>query len=178
MLSFINVLGAEAPNGVHLPGDINEVYWGSIAFFVLVGLVVWKAGPLIVKSMRDRTERIEAELADAKAARTEAEQALTASSAELPDVSDEEARIRSEAQATATKLRADLVAKAEAEAEAVRERGRADVANRKRQAQADLAAEVSQLTRSTAEAVVMDGLDDGSQRDLIENYINQVSQMS
>jgi F0F1-type ATP synthase membrane subunit b/b' len=90
----------------------------------------------------------------------------------------EEAKIRSEAQATAVKLKEDLIAKAETEAEAVRERGRNDVANRKRQAQADLAGEVSQMTRNTAEAVVLDGLDGNSQSDLIETYINQVSQMS
>ena len=154
-MNVLNVLAAEEPNGVHLAGDINEVYWGSIAFFIVAGLLVWKVGPLITKAMRDRTARIEAELADARSARTEAEQALSASSAELPDVSDEEARIRSEALATAAKLKEDLIAKAEAEAEAVRERGRSDVANRKRQAHADLAAEVAAMTRASAQAVVL-----------------------
>ncbi len=69
-------------------------------------------------------------------------------------------------------------ARAEAEAEAVRERGRSDVANRKRQAQADLAAEISAMTRNSAEALVKEGLDGGSQSELIETYINQVGQMS
>lgn len=173
-MEFINQLAAEGPNGMHWPADINEVYWGTIAFLVIVGLAVWKGGPAIQQSLRDRTAGIEAELADAKAARARAEAALTESSADLPDVSAEEARIRAEAEATAEKLKADLVAKAEAEAEAVRERGRSDVANRRRQAQADLAAEVSRLTRSSAEAVVREGLDGGAQTDLIETYINQV----
>jgi len=48
------------------------------------------------------------------------------------------------------------------------------VANRRRQAQADLAAEVSLMTRSSAEAVVREGLDSGAQSELIESYINQV----
>jgi F0F1-type ATP synthase membrane subunit b/b' len=52
------------------------------------------------------------------------------------------------------------------------------VANLKRQAQADLAAEISSMTRNTAEAVVKEGLDGSSQSELIENYINQVSGMS
>ncbi len=172
------MIAAEAPNGRHIPGDVNEVYWGTVAFFVVVGLIVWKALPAMTQALRDRTARIESELAEAKAARAEAEQALTASSADLPDVSTEEAKIRSEAQATAAKLREDLFAKAEAEAEAVRERGRSDVANRKRQAQADLAAEISAMTRNSAEALVKEGLDGGSQSELIETYINQVGQMS
>lgn len=177
-MSFQYALASEEPNGVHLASDINEVIWGSIAFFIVAGLIVWKAGPLIVKAMHDRTARIEAELGEAKAGRTAAEAALTASSAELPDVGTEEAKIRSEAQVTAAKLKEDLQLRAEAEAEAVRERGRNDVTNRKRQAQADLAAEVSKMTRDTAEAVVLDGLDGASQSELIENYINQVSQLS
>lgn len=177
-MSLLNLFAAEEPNGVHLAGDINEVYWGSLAFFVVVGLVVWRVGPTIAKAMQDRTDRIEAQLAEARAGRAEAEAALTASSAELPDLEEEEAKIRSEALTTAAKLKEDLQNRAEAEAEAVRERGRNDVANRKRQAQADLAAEISKMTRDTAEAVVLDRLDGTSQSDLIENYINQVSQMS
>lgn len=177
-MSLLYLVAAEEPNGVHLAGDIKEVYWGSVAFFVIFAAIVWKGGPLIRKALSDRTARIEAELADAKAARHDAEQALTASTADMPDVGAEEAKIRSEAEATAVKLKEDLIAKAEAEAEAVRERGRNDVANRKRQAQADLAGEVSQMTRNSAEAVVLDGLDGNSQSELIETYINQVSQMS
>lgn len=177
-MNILNLIAADAPNGVHIPGDVNEVYWGTVAFFVVVALIVWKALPLMREAMRDRTAKIEAELAEAKAARAEAEAALNASAAELPDVSTEEANIRSEAEATAAKLKEDLFAKAEAEAEALRERGRGDVATRKRQAQADLSAEISAMTRNSAEALVKEGLDGGSQSELIESYINQVGQMS
>ncbi|MEM7324208.1 MAG: hypothetical protein AAF531_14050 [Actinomycetota bacterium] len=177
-MSLLIVFAAEEPNGRHWPGDINEVYWGTAAFLVLAGLIVWRGLPLIRQALTDRTERIEAELAEAKAARTEAEQALNASTADLPDVSAEEDKIRSEAHETAAKLKEDLVVKAEAEAEAIRDRGRSDVTNRKRQAQADLAAEVSRMTRDSAEAVVLDGLDGNAQSELIETYINQVNQMS
>lgn len=176
-MSILYLLASEEPNGKHLASDINEVIWGSIAFFIVAGLIVWKVGPLIAAAMRDRTARIEAELAEAKAARTEAEAALQASTAEMPEVAAEEARIRAEGEVTAEQLKADLIAKAEAEAEAIRERGRSDVDSRRRQAQADLVAEVSRLTRSSAEAVVRDGLDSGSQSELIESYINQVGEM-
>ncbi len=177
-MHIVYQLAAEGPNGKHWPADINEVYWGTAAFLIIAGLAVWRGGPLITQAMRDRTAGIEAELADARAAREEAEQALVESSDSLPDVSVEEDRIRSEARTTAEKLKDDLVAKAEAEAEAIRERGRADVENRKRQARADLTAEVSRMTRTSAEAVVREGLDGSSQTDLIEGYINQVSQLS
>ncbi|MGH1489919.1 MAG: hypothetical protein ACRBK7_11085 [Acidimicrobiales bacterium] len=177
-MHILYMIAAEEPNGRHLAGDRNEIYWGSVAFFIVLGLIIWKALPLMVNAMQARTAKIEAELADAKSARAAAEQALNASSAELPDVGAEEAKIRSEAQATAAKLKDDLAAKAEAEAEALKERGRSDVTNRKRQAQADLAAEISSMTRNSAEALVKAGLDGSSQSELIESYINQVGQMS
>jgi F-type H+-transporting ATPase subunit b len=171
-------LAAEGPNGRHIPADPNEVYWGSLAFFVVIGLAIWKVGPVAAQALRDRTARIEAELASAKAARAEAEAALEANASHTVDVSAEEAKIMAEAEMTATRLKADLINKAEADAAALVERGRADVEARRRQARADLTAEVGEMTRTTAEAVVRGRLDDGAQTDLIENYINQVSGMS
>ncbi len=176
-MSFINLLAAEG-NGYHLAHDIKEVYWGSAAFFIVVGLIWWKGAPAIRRALASRTERIEAELAEARSRREAAEAALSASTSELPDLGAEEARIRAEAEETATRLKADLIAKAEAEAEAVRERGKVDVANRKRQARADLQAEIAEAARRAAEDMVRTDLDAGAQSDLIDAYINEVGQMS
>lgn len=174
----MHIFAAEAPNGVHLAGDINEVIWGSIAFFVLLALIVWKGGPAIKKGLAGRTERIRSELADAQATRQEAEAALTESTADLPNVDDEADRIRSDAAETAERLKVDIVAKAGEEAVAMRERATADIENQKRQALADIREEVATLTRGATEVVVNDSLDDAAHADLIENYISQVGQLS
>lgn len=170
--------GEHHENGFLLAGDLKEVYWGSAAFFVLLGLILWKGLGPIKAMMAGRTARIEAELNEAKAEREAAEAALTQSTSDLPDLAQEEARLRREAEETATRLKADLIGKAEAEADAIRERGKADVANRKRQARADLSAEIASATRRSAEAVVVESLTDQSQIDLIEKYINEVGQSS
>ena len=39
--SLQSLLAAEGPNQFWLPGDINEVYWGSLAFLV-VAILLWK----------------------------------------------------------------------------------------------------------------------------------------
>jgi len=176
-MTLANVLAAEG-NGLHFAHDIREVYWGSLAFFIVFGLLVWRGLPLIRDAMAARTARIEAELAEARSRREAAESALTASTSELPDLSTEEARIRSEAEETAERLKADLTVKAEAEADSIRERGKVDVANRKRQARADLQSEIADATRQAAEVMVRDQLDERAQADLIDAYINQVSRMS
>lgn len=169
-----NIFAAEGPNGVHIPADVNEVWWASAAFFIFVGLVWWKAGPAIKKALSGRTDRIRSELAAAEAERVEAEAALTAKAADVPDVSVEQARIRSEAQETAARLKTDMAAKAEADAAALVARAQADVATQRSQALADMREEVSRLTRDATEAVVSSNLDDATQSDLIDQYISQV----
>jgi F-type H+-transporting ATPase subunit b len=174
----MNSFAAEAPNGVHLAGDINEVYWGSIAFFVLMGLIIWKAGPAIKAMVTGRTDRIRNELAEAAQARDEAQAVLHASTADLPDVNAEADRIRVEATDTAQRLKTDIVAKAGVEAQTLKDRAAVDIENQKRQALADIREEVARLTRGATEEVVTNSLDEGVHSDLIENYINQVSQLS
>ena len=44
-MSHLLLLASEKPNGFLLSGDLNEVIWGSIAFFLILGLLIWKAGP-------------------------------------------------------------------------------------------------------------------------------------
>ncbi len=173
---MLAILAAEGPNGRHIPADVNEVYWGSIAFLVLVGLIWWKGGPAIKKGFNGRTERIRDELAAAADERSQAEAALTASSADLPDVSAEEARIRDEANETAARLIADGADRAQADAEALVARARADVDTQRAQALADIREEVARLTRDATEAVVNEQLDAAAQSDLIDQYISQVGQ--
>lgn len=170
-----SIFAAEGPNGVQLASDINEVIWGSLAFFVLLALVVWKAGPAIKAAFSGRTARIRDELASAEAERTEAEAALTAKAADVPDVGVEQTRIREEAVETAERLKHDMAAKAEADAAALVARANADVATQRAQALADMREEVARLTRDATEAVVSDSLDDAAQSDLIDRYISQVA---
>ncbi|MGF1596450.1 MAG: hypothetical protein ACFCVK_05895 [Acidimicrobiales bacterium] len=175
---MLYLFAAEGPNGRHIPGDVNEVYWGSLAFVVIVAVLVRFAGAPATKAFRARTERIEAQLADARAERNAGEAALTATSAELPDVSEEEARIRDEAVEAAARVKADMINRAQAEADAVRTRGAGEVENYRRQAIADLTAEVARMTRDSAEAVVVNSLDDQVHADLLESYISRVEQTS
>ncbi len=182
MLNSVLLLAAEEgghhENGYQLPGDIQEVYYGTAAFLIVVALIFWKAGPAIRKAINGRTERIKGELDQAAGARSEAEQALSAATSELPDTDAEAERIRTEAQATAESLKVDLVAKAEAEAEAIRARGAADVEAMKAQAQSELQVEVAEVARQAAEEAVTQSLDSATQAELIDDYINQVGQLS
>jgi len=168
------LLAAEEGNGYWLPHDINEVIWGSIAFFIVVGLLVWKAGPAIKAAVAARPARIKDELDAAASARSAAEQSFADVKTALADADKERERIVSEAKETASKVGADIVARAHADAAAIKERGEAEIASARRQAQADLTAEVSRLALGAAEKVVESNLSDATQQALVESYISQV----
>ncbi len=176
MLLSTLILAAEEhhENGAILPGDMNEVYWGSAAFFVLMALLAWKALPAAKNGLAARTERIRVELEEAEAARTAAAAELAGIRSQLSDADTERQRILAEAKSGATALEAELIARAETEVAAMRERAVADIEAAKSQALADVSATVSKLTVGAAEAVVRRSLDAGTQSELIDRYIEQV----
>ncbi len=172
MLSTI--LAAEEGNGAWLPHDINEVIWGTLAFVLVVGLIVWKAGPAIMKAMKARPERISGELSTAADTRTAAEAERDRIKAALADSDSEAARIVEEARQAADTMLTEMEARAHSDAAALRERAVHDIEAARRQATNDLTADVSRLALGAAEQVVHANLDDSTQQDLIEAYIAQV----
>jgi F-type H+-transporting ATPase subunit b len=179
-MNNILILGAEAGarNSVHLPHDINELYWGSLAFFLVVGLLWWKAGPAIKGAWNGRIERIEGELKAAGDVRVNAEAELAAVRERIANADAERARILAEATETAASLKAQLIERAGIEAAEVSARAAADVDASRSQAMADLSHEVSALAMGAAEQVVRSNLDDATQQQLVEAYITQVGASS
>jgi len=161
-------------NGAIIPHDINEVIWGSIAFFIVFFLIVWKGGPAIKNMWNGRIDRLRGELDDAEAARQASEAKLADVEQRIADADQERARIRSEAQQTAASLAQQIAERAEREAAEIRQRAVADADNARAQAGADLEAELARVAVAAAENVVQENLDAATQRELIEAYITKV----
>ena len=174
------ILAAEegAENGAILPHDTNEIIWGSLAFFIVVFLLVWKAGPAIRDAWNGRIERISGELDEAAGSRATAEGELADVQGRIANADAERDRILTEARQTAASLEAQLVERATADAAELKERATADIESAKGQVLADLRSEVSRLALGAAEAVVEANLDDATQAQLIESYIEKVGASS
>lgn len=164
-------------NCAHLP-PWEEVIWGSIAFFLVVGLMWWKGGPALKKAWNGRIERIEGEIDAASDTRAAAEVDLAGVRDSIANADAERQRILDEARTTAANLKAQLVERAQAEAAEIAARAAADVEAAKSQARADLTAEVSGLAVGAAERVVASSLDEDTQRKLVEDYITKVGASS
>jgi F-type H+-transporting ATPase subunit b len=166
--------GGHEENGAIIPHDINEVIWGSIAFFIVFGLIIWKGGPAIKNMWNGRIDRIRAELDAAEAARVASEGKLAEVETRIADADQERSRIRTEAQQTAAAVAQQIAERSVTDAEEIRQRARADADNARAQAGADLEAELALVAIGAAESVVQHNLDAATQRELIESYISRV----
>jgi F-type H+-transporting ATPase subunit b len=163
----------EAPNPI-LPAT-NELVWGSLSFAALLFLLYKFAYPQVRQMMDNRTERIRSDLQAAEAAKGEAEQVLAEYRAQLNDARAESGRIIEEARQAADRIKRDQEARLQTELAELRARAVADIDSAKAQAVSDLRGEVAQLAIGAAETVVQRSLDEATQTQLIEDYINQVA---
>ena len=162
----------QAPNP--LVPAVNEIIWGSLAFLVLL-VAMWKWGVPAVKNMeQQREDRIRNDLEAAERTRAEAEAEKATYDASLADSRNEAARIVEEARQSAEAVRRDLIATAEAEAQEIRNRATADISNQTAQAMAELRGEVATLALDLAGRIVEKNLDDDTNRQLVNSFIDQV----
>lgn len=165
-----------APNQL-LP-ETNEIIWGAFGFLVVFFFVAKFGYPAMKKSMDARTERIRSDLDAAETQRTEADQLLSDYRAQLADAKNESARIIEEARQSADALKRDQEVRLQSELADLRSKATSDIEAAKAQAIADLRGEVAQLAVGAAEVVVGRNLDQATQVQLIEDYINQVANRS
>ena len=153
----------------------DELVWGSISFVILFLLMRKFGYPAIKQGMEARSERIRADLAAAEDAKTEAVGVLDKYRADLADAKSEAGRIIEAARQAADGLKRDQEARLQAELAELRTKAATDIEAAKVQAIADLRGEVAQLAIGAAEVVVSKNLDQATQVQLIEDYINQVA---
>jgi F-type H+-transporting ATPase subunit b len=163
----------EAPNPI-LPAT-NELVWGSLSFAALLFLLYKFGYPQVRQMMDNRTERIRSDLQAAETAKAEAQGALDEYKAQLNDARAEAGQIIEEARQAADRIKRDQESRLQAELAELRARAVADIESAKTQAVSDLRGEVAQLAIGAAETVVQHNLDEATQTQLIEDYINQVA---
>lgn len=176
-MNALLVLAVEegAENAFWLPHDIWEVFWGSLAFLIIVALL-WKFGKGPGSDYYNRrTEGIAKSLDEAAAARSEAEGERDRIKAALADSDSEAARILEDARRSADALTTDIAARAERDVAAIHERATIDLAATRAQTEAELSQELARLALGAAEEVVSHELDEASQQRLIDTYITNIN---
>ena len=163
----------EAPNPL-LP-ETNEIIWGAIGFGVVFFFLAKFGMPQIKSTMDARTERIRNDLESAETQRNDADHLLAEYRAQLNDAKAEAGRIIEESRQAADQVKRDQETRLQEELADLRTRAVADIDAAKTQAMADLRGEVAKLAIGAAEAIVQRNLDESTQTQLVDEYINQIA---
>lgn len=124
--------------------------------------------------MEDRTAKIQGDIDAAETARAEAEQLRAEYDSRIADAQQEANRILEQARQDAESVRQERIAAIDTEIAERRAQADADIEVAKARAQTEVRAQVSALAIGAAEAIVERSLDDETNRQLVENFIDRV----
>ncbi len=139
---------------------IPDLFWGTLAFVVILIFVIWKVVPRMNAALDARREAIEGGLKKAEEAQAGAAEALEKYNAQLAEARAEAARIREQAREDAKKIRAELLEQANADADRVKSNAQAAIEAERAAALASLRTEVGSLALGLASTVVGESLTD------------------
>jgi F-type H+-transporting ATPase subunit b len=174
MLNAFAILAAEPPPEEHslLVPELPDLIWGTIAFVLILVVMIWKGVPAINAALDARTDAIEGGIKRAEEAQAEAQAALEKYNAQLAEARGEAGRIRDEAREDAKRIRAELVDQAQADAARI-------VANAQNQIEAERAAalvslrsDVGTLAIDLASGVIGESLsDDKKAASIVDRFL-------
>lgn len=140
-------------------------------FFILVWILARFAYKPLVSMMQERKERIAKDLADAQAARAEAEQFKADYAAQIANARQEAQQIVEKAVQQAEATTREQLAAAREQIEREKERARQDIVNERDRAMNNLRNEVISLSVAMATKVVAKDMDSETNTKLIEDAI-------
>jgi F-type H+-transporting ATPase subunit b len=162
--------GEEPTHSVLIP-ELPDLIWGSIAFLLILGLMLWRFVPRINAALDARSDAIAGGIKRAEEAQAEAQAALEKYNAQLAEARGEAGRIKDEARDDAKRIRAELVEQAQADAARI-------VANAQNQIEAERAAalvslrgEVGTLAIDLASGVIGESLDDKKASSIVDRFL-------
>ena len=143
-------------------------------FFILVWILARFAYKPLVSMMQERKERIAKDLADAQAARNEAEQFKADYAAQIANARQEAQQIVEKAVQQAEATTREQLAAAREQIEREKERARQDIVNERDRAMNSLRNEVVSLSVAMAGKVVAKDMNSETNTKLIEDAIRQL----
>jgi F-type H+-transporting ATPase subunit b len=175
MLTAFAVLAVEAEGeesqSLLLPA-LPDLIWGSLAFALIVGLMLWRFVPRINAALDARVDAIEGGINRAAEAQAEANAARDKYVAQLAEVRTEAGRIREEAREDAKQIRAELVEQAQADAARIVANAQVQIEAERAAALASLRTEVGSLALDLASGVIGESLtDDKKAAGIVDRFL-------
>lgn len=156
--------------------------FGLIAYIINFALLVVLLQMFLYKPVKNmltqRQQRIAESLEAADKAAQEAAQQRAEFEQELAKAREEaQAEARKAAEAT-EKMRQDVLAAAQKEAEEIKARAREEAEQEREQVAADLQRHAGELALAMTRKIVGEGIDEGTQRKLVDQYLANLGEVS
>jgi F-type H+-transporting ATPase subunit b len=175
MLTAFAILTATpepAPEHSLLIPELPDLLWGTIAFVIILVVMIWKGVPRINASLDARADAIEGGIKRAEEAQAEAKAALDKYNAQLAEARGEAGRIKDEARDDAKKIRAELVEAAQAEAARIVSNAQTQIEAERSAALVSLRGEVGTLALDLASGVIGESLtDDKKASGIVDRFL-------
>jgi F-type H+-transporting ATPase subunit b len=140
--------------------SLPDLFWGGLAFVIVLVAFIWKVVPRMNAAMDARTEAIAGGLKKAEEAQAGAQKALEEYNAQLAEARAEAGRIRDQAREDAKKIRAELVEQAQADAARIVANAQTQIEAERSSALTSLRTEVGSLALGLASTVIGESLND------------------
>jgi len=161
---------SSASHGESLMGWV----WKIVNFAILVVILVKFLGKPMREYFKKRTELIERSLKEAQEAKAIAEKALKEVEEKLRLKDEEIERIISTAKASGEAEKAELIEQGKRMSEKIKEQARENISMELQSAKEALRAEAAELALKLAEKKIREGLDEQTQRRLIEDSLKRL----
>jgi len=140
--------------------ELPDLVWGTLAFVIILVIVVRLFVPRMTAMFDARADAIEGGLKRAEEAQAGAQQALENYNSQLAEARAAASRIRDAAREDAKKIRAELVEAAQADANRIVANAQTQIEAERTSALVSLRAEVGTLALDLATGVIGEALDD------------------
>jgi F-type H+-transporting ATPase subunit b len=165
----------EAAEGITLLLPAPEEMIAGIIAFSIIFFFIWKwAVPALNKTLEARQAAIAAELESAEKAKVEAESLLTDYRTQVAGAKGEAAQIVSDARDAGDAVKADIITRAEGEADQIKSRANDEIVAERERVAGDLRRQVADLSVDVAEKIVGESIDIDAQRQLVDQYIDEL----
>ena len=166
----------EEPSGLDLVLPATaELLWGLVGFALLMAILFKFVFPKMNTMLDERSAKIQGQMEEAESQRQQAEQLRRQYEEQLADARNQGNTLVEESRAQAERVRADVLAKAEEEAQQIRDRARADIDAERGRIVQDLRGQVATLSVELAGRIVQRELNPEQHRQLVDQYINELS---
>jgi len=159
-----------------LSPNAGTIFWTVVTFVLLLLILKKFAWGPILKGLEDRENRIKSAINQAETDQKEAVKHVEEQKRLIGEAKQESTKLLNDSKETAELTRKEIIEQARTEADRLIERAKQEIELSKEAAISDVKKYAVDISLLAAQKVVGDTLSDKQQKNLIEKYINELSQ--